>query len=184
LTEVQAENILEILQEYTFKNNYNISELFNAIINAHLIAQRCGTDLEHLDEYANAKAMVVEAKEALIRKLINDIEFLPHKYNIELSELQEYQKNKPIFQKYINMANELDIQNRRNKLLEHKVKNLKIQVLEKDREIERLNQLPKQLEKREAGYYVGYQEDIANLDSTDCLVDDSNDVEDNNDRLY
>jgi len=78
--------------------NYNISELFNAIINAHLIAQRCVTDLEHLEEYANAKVMVAESKEALIRKSNNDIEFLPHKLNVDLADFQEYQKNRPIFQ--------------------------------------------------------------------------------------
>ena len=99
LTEVQAENILAILQEYAFKENYNISDLFNAIINAHVIAQRCGTDLEHIEEYANAKAMVAESKKAQIRKLNNDIEFLPHKLNLDLAEYQEYQRNRPILQK-------------------------------------------------------------------------------------
>lgn len=174
LTEAQAEKILEIFQDYAFKENYNISDLFNTIINAYVIAQKCGTDLEHLGGYANAKVMVVESKETLIRKLNNDIEFLPHKFNITLSEFQEYQKNKPIFQKYINMANELDIQCRRNKLLEDEVKNLKIKVLERDKEIER---------SKEDGYYTDYRQDMGNFNSTDCLVDDSNDVEDNNDRL-
>ena len=163
------------MQEYVFKENYDISKLFDAVINAHVIAQRCGTDLEHLDKFANEKAMVVESTKALIRKLNNDVEFLPHKLNIDLAEYQEYQKNRPIFQKLMNMAVELDLQNRRNKLLEEKVKNLKIQVLERDREIERLHQLRILQEKNEDGYYVGYQEDIVNLDSTDFLVENDDD---------
>jgi hypothetical protein len=63
------------------------------------------------------------------------------------------------------------------------VKNLKMQVLERDRKIERLNQHRVQQEKIEDGCYVGYQEeDITNLDSTDCLVeDDGNDLENNMD---
>ena len=185
LTEVQAENILEILQEYAFKENYDISELFNAIINAHIIAQRCGTDLEHLDQYANEKALVAESKKALARKLTNDIEFLPHKLNIDLAEYQEYQENKPIFQKLMNMATELDIQNRRNKLLEDDNKKLKSEKHNLEIENERLNQLlvqqQQQQSKKADEYYTGYQLDIANVDSTDCLVDDNNDVEDNKD---
>jgi hypothetical protein len=185
LTEEQVEKILEIFQEFAFKENYNISELFDSIINAFNIAKKCGTDLEHLKDYANATAMVVESKKAVIRKLNNDVEFLPHKLNIDLADYQEYQKNKPIFQKYINMANELDIQNRRNQLLEDKVKTLESEVYEKDVENKRLNQLLSQRqEKKEDGYYIDYQQDIANLDSTDCLVEDSNDVEDDkNDSL-
>lgn len=181
LTEEQVEKILEIFQEYAFKANYNLSELFDAIINAYVIAQRCGTDLEHLEGYANEKAIVAESKKTLVRKLNNDVEFLPHKLNIDLADYQEYQKNKPIFQKYINMANELDIQNRRNQLLEDKVKTLESEVHEKDVENKKLNQLLSQRQgKKEDGYYIDYQQDIANLDSTDCLVEDSNDVEDNN----
>jgi hypothetical protein len=97
LTEVQVEKILEIFQEYAFKANYNLSELFDAIINAYVIAQRCGTDLEHLEGYANEKAIVAESKKTLVRKLNNDVEFLPHKFNILLSDLQEYQKTNLIF---------------------------------------------------------------------------------------
>jgi hypothetical protein len=83
------------------------------------------------------------------------------------------------------MANELDIQNRRNQLLEDKVKTLESEAYEKDVENKRLNQLLSQRqEKKEDGYYIDYQQDIANLDSTDCLVEDSNDVEDDkNDSL-
>ena len=179
-TEVQAENILEILQDYAFKNNYNISELFNANINAHVIAQKCGTDLEHIEEDANAKAMVVESKEALIRKLNNDIEFLPHRLNIDLAEYQEYQRNRPTFQKFMNLTNELDIQNRRNKLLEDDNKSLKSQKHNLEIENERLNQLlaqqqqQQQQQSKEADeYYTGYLQDIVNVDSTDCLVDDN-----------
>lgn len=181
LTEEQVEKILEIFQEFAFKENYNISELFDSIINAFNIAKKCGTDLEHLNEYANATTIVVKSTKALIRKLNNDVEFLPHKLNIDLADYQEYQKNKPIFQKCINMANELDIQNRRNQLLEDKVKTLESEVHEKDVENKRLNQLlSQQQEKKEDGYYIDYQQDIVNLDSTDCLVEDSNYVEDNN----
>ena len=97
LTMVQAENILEILQEYAFKNNYNLPELIDAVINAYSIAQRCRTDLEHLEEYANAKAMVVEGRETQVRKLRYDIEYLPYKLNIDLAEYQEYQRNQLFF---------------------------------------------------------------------------------------
>jgi hypothetical protein len=180
LTEVQAEKILEILHEYAFKENYNISDLFNVIINAYVIAQKCGTDLEHLGEYANANVMVVESKKALIRKLNNDLEFWPHKLNIDLAEFQEYQRNKPTFQKLII---EFEIKDRSSKLLEDQNDYLRIQLQERDREIERLNQLLSQREKNEDGYYIDYQQDLGNFDSVDCLVDDSNGVEDNNDRL-
>ena len=46
-----------------------------------------------------------------------------------------------------------------------------------------LNQLLSQQEKKAEGYYIDYQEDIANLNSIDCLVEDSNDIEDNSDSL-
>jgi len=82
------------------------------------------------------------------------------------------------------MANELDIQNRRNKLLEDDYKTVKSENHNLKIENERLYQLLSQRQEREDGYYIDYQEDIANLDSTDCLVDDGNDVEDNNGRLY
>lgn len=183
LTEVQAEKILEILQEYSFKENYNISDLFDAIINAHVQAHRYGTDLEHLDECVNGKTMLAEAKEDLVRKLNNDIEFLPHRLNIDLAEYQEYQKNKPILQKLMNMAVELDIQNRRNKLLEDDNKKLKSEKQILEIENERLYRLlaQQQQSKKADEYYTGYQQDISNVDSTDCLVDDNNDVEDNTD---
>ena len=122
LTMVQAENILEILQEYAFKNNYNLPELIDAVINAYSIAQRCRTDLEHLEEYANAKAMVVEGMETQVRKLRYDIEYLPYKLNIDLAEYQEYQRNQPFFQKFMNMITESDIKDRRIKLLEEEKK--------------------------------------------------------------
>ena len=183
LTMAQAENILEILQEYAFKENYNISDLINTIINAHVIAQKCGTDLEHIEEYANAKAMVAEAKEALTRRLINEIEYLPYKLKINLTEFQEYQRNQPIFQKYLHMVTELDIQNRRNKLLEDDNKILKSEKHNLEIENERLNQLlaQQQQQSKEVDEYYSYQQDIANVYSTDCLVDDNNDVEDNTD---
>ncbi len=181
LTEAKAEYILEIFQEFAFKENYNISELFEAIIKAYEIAEKWRTDLEHLDQHVNDKVIALEALKAQHRKIKNDIEYLPHRLNIDLADYQEYQKNKPIFQKYINMANELDIQNRRNQLLEDKVKTLESEVYEKDVENKRLNQLLSQRqEKKEYGYYIDYQQDIANIDSTEYLVEDSNDVEDNN----
>jgi hypothetical protein len=182
LTLIQAENILEIIQEYAFKKNHDISDLIDAVNNAYVIAQKCGTDLAHIDEHANAKAMVVEGMKTQVKKLREDIEYLPHKLNVDLAEYQEYQKNQPISQKYMQMIVERDIQDRVNKLLEDKVKNLEIQILKRDREIERLNQLSKQ-SKKEDGYYIDYYQDMGNFDSTDCLVDDSNSVEDNDDRL-
>lgn len=183
LTIEKAEYILEIFQDYAFKNNYNISELIDAVLNAFNIAAKWGTDLEHLDQHMHDKDMVLQAKEDRKRKLENDIEFLPHKYNIKLAELQEYQSNKPTYQIFMNLVNELDIQTRINKLLEDEKKNLKIKVLERDKEIEMLNQLLSQQEKKAEGYYIDYQEDIANLNSIDCLVEDSNDIEDNSDSL-
>jgi len=173
LTEVQAENILEILQEYAFKNKYNLSELIDAVINAYSIAQRCGTDLEHLEEYANAKAMIVEGLKTQVRKLRCDIEFLPHKLNIDLAEYQEYQRNQPFFQKFMNMITESDIKDRRIKLLEEEKTGLNLKNLEMERENERLELRLKQLERN----HLDYQQGITNLDSTDCLVDDNdNDV--------
>jgi hypothetical protein len=55
LTEEQVEKILEIFQEFVFKENYNVSELIEAIIKAYEIAEKCGTDLEHLDQHINNK---------------------------------------------------------------------------------------------------------------------------------
>lgn len=183
LTGEQVELILEIFQEYAFKKNYNISELIDAVIQAFIIAQKCGTDLEHLKEYANERKVVLESMEVQIGKLRNDIEILPHKFNIALSDLQEYQRNKPDFQKFMNMMIELDIKDRRVKLLEDELKNQKSIVLKKDSEIVRLKQLLiQERRKKEGGYYVDYQEDIVNLDSTtDCLVDDDYDVDDSMD---
>ena len=180
LTEAKAEYILEIFQEYAFKKNCNISEIIDAVIEAYNIAARCGTDLEHLDQHAYNTGMVLQANEALIRKQKNDIEILPYKYNIEKAELEEYQRNKPTLQKFMNLINELDIEKRRNKLLEDEVKTLKSQKHNLEIENERLKQLPKQQQsKNEDRDYPGYQQDIVNFDSTNCLVDESNDVEDN-----
>ncbi len=186
LTEVQAENILEILQEYAFKKIYNISDLFDAIIGAFNIAAKLGTDLEHLDQHVHNTAMVLQANESLIRKQKNEIEILPYKYNIKIAELEEYQKNIPIFQTCINMAKELDMEKRKNKLLEDDNEILRSEKHNLEIENERLNQLLAQQQQQsgEANeYYAGYQQDIANLDSNDCLVDDNNDVEDKNDYL-
>ena len=185
LTEAKAEYILEIFQEYAFKKNYDISEIIDAIINAYNIAARCGTDLEHLDQHIHDKEMVLQANEALIRKQKNDIEILPYKYNIKIAELEEYQRNKPIFQKFMNLTNELDIKDRRISLLEEDNKTIKSQKHSLEIENERLKQLREQQQqqqsKKEDEDYPGYQQDIVNFDSTDCLVDDSNDVEDNTD---
>jgi hypothetical protein len=182
LSMVQVENILEILQEYVFKNNYNIADLFDAVINAYSIALRCGTDLEHLDEYANARKVVLEGIEIQVRKLRYDREILPYKLNIDLAEFQEYQKHQPIFQKYMQMTMESDIKDSRIKLLEEEKKDLQLKYLEMKRENERLKLRLKQLEKNEGRNYPDYQLDITNLDSTDCLVDDNDryDVENNN----
>lgn len=181
LVEAQAEYILEILQEYAFKENYSISDLFNAIINAYVIAQKCGTDLEHLGDYANAKVMVVESKEALIRKLNNDIEFLPHKLSVDLAEFQEYKKNQPIVQKFIILANELHFEMEITKLLKDQVKKLKTKLHEKEVENERLNQLLSQRQEKEDEYITDYHQDIVNFDYNDLPVDDSVDVKDNAD---
>ncbi len=183
LTEAKAEYILEILQEYAFKKNYNISELIDAVIEAYNITARCGTDLEHLDQYVHDKEMVLQANEALIRKQKNDIEILPYKYNIKLAELEEYQRNKPTLQEFMNLVNELDIEKRRNKLLEEDNKTLKSQKHNLEIENEMLKQLPEQQQQRknEDENYPGYQQDIVNFDSSNCLVDDINDVEDNTD---
>jgi hypothetical protein len=181
LAEAQAEYILEILQDYAFKENYNISDLFNAIINAHVIAQKCRTDLEHLGDYAKARVMVVESKESLIRKLNNGIEFLPYKFGIDLAEFQEYKKNQPIVQKFIILANELHFEKEITKLLKDQVKILKTEVYEKEIENERLKQLLSQLQEKEDKYITDYQQDIVNFDNTDVPVDNSNDVKDNAD---
>jgi hypothetical protein len=111
LTIAKAERILEIFQEYGFKKNYNVSEVIDAVIEAFDIAAKWRTDLEHLAQHVHEKDMVLQAKEVQKRKLDSDIEFLPHRLNMDLAEFQEYQRNKPIFQKYLNMATELDIQN-------------------------------------------------------------------------
>jgi hypothetical protein len=132
LTMVQVENILEIFQEYAFRKKFNISELIDAIINAYSIAQRCGTNLERLGEHANAKVMVVERMETQARKLRNDIEYFPYKLNIDLTEFQEYQRNKPTLQKLVNMTTELDVKDRRIKLFEEDNKDLNLKSLEKD----------------------------------------------------
>ena len=182
LTEAKAEYILEIFQEYAFKKNCNISEIIDAVIEAYNIAARCGTDLEHLDQHAYNTGMVLQANEALIRKQKNDIEILPYKYNIKKAELEEYQRNKPTLQKFMNLINELDIEKRRIKLLEEDNKTIKSQKHNLEIENERLKQLPEQQHqqsKNEDRDYPGYQQDIVNFDSTNCLVDDSNDVEDN-----
>ena len=134
LTIVQAEYIIEIFQEYAFKKNHNISDLADAIINAHFTAQKCGTDLEHLNEYVNARKVVLEGMETRVRKLRNDIEYLPYKLNIDLTEYQKYQRNQPFFQKFMNMITELDIKDRRIKLLEEEKKDLYLKNLEKERE--------------------------------------------------
>ena len=83
------------------------------------------------------------------------------------------------------MAVELDIQNRRNKLLEDDNKKLKSEKHNLEIENERLNQpLAQQQQGKKADeYYTGYQQDIVNVDSTDCLVDNNNDLEDNTDSL-
>jgi hypothetical protein len=87
----------------------------------------------------------------------------------------------------MNMATELDIQIRRNKLLEDDNKKMKSEKQILEIENERLNQLlmqqqqQQQQSKKADEYYTGYQLDIANVDSTDCLVDDNNDLEDNKD---
>lgn len=174
LTEVQAEYILEILQEYAFKENYNISDLFSAIINAHVIAQKCGTDLEHLGDYANERVMVVKSKESLIRKLNNDIEFLPHRLSVDLAEFQEYKKNQPIVQKFNIMAIELHFEKEITKLLKDQLNTLKI-------ENERLKQFPSPRQEKEDEYITDYQQDIVNFDYTDLLVDDRTDAKDNAD---
>ena len=175
LTEEEAERILEIFQEYAFKNKYITSDVIGSVIKAYEIAANCGTDLEHLEEHANAKKVELELMEAQRRNLRNDIEFLPHKLNIELSEFQEYQLNKPYFQKFMNLIIELDIKDRRIKLLEEEKKDLNLKNQEKDREIERLKLRLKQQQKKEDGNYTYYQEDITNIDSTDCLVDENHD---------
>ena len=185
LTEAKAEYILEIFQEYAFKENYDISELIDAVIRAFDIAAKWGTDLEHLDQHVHNKDMILQAKESLIRKLENDIEVLPYKYNIKLAEYQEYQRNKPIFQKFINLINESDIKDKRIKLLEDEVKTLKSEKHNLVIENERLNQplVQQQQSENNERYFMGYQQDIVDFDSTDCLVDDSNYVEDNTDPL-
>ncbi len=182
LTEAKAESILEIFQEYAFKKNYDVSELIDAVIEAYKIAARWGTDLEHLDQHVHNTAMVLQANEALIRKQKNDIEILPYKYNIKTAELEEYQRNKPTFQKFMNLINELNIKDRRISLLEEDNKALRSQKHNREIENERLTQLHEQQQsKKEDEDYPSYQQDIVNFDSTDCLVDDSNDVEDNTD---
>ena len=182
LTEAKAEYILEIFQDDAFKENYNISEIIDAIIRAFNIATKWGTDLDHLDQHVHNMDMVLQAKESLIRKLNNDIEFLPYKYNIKLAELQEYQRNKFTYQKFVNLINELGILDRINKLLKDEVETQKSEKHNLEIENERLNQLlAQQQNKKEDGYYIGYPQDIVNFDSTDCLVDDSNDVKDNTD---
>ena len=178
LTETKAEYIIDIFQEYAFKQNYDVSALIDSIINAYYIAQKCGTDLEHLDQHVNNKKMVLEAIEMNIGKLNNDIEFLPYKLNIDIAEFQEYKKNQPIFQKYINLVNESDIQARRMKLLENDKKDLEIQVLKRDREIERLKRLLSQQREKEGENYIDYQQDIVNFNSINLPLADDNDVED------
>jgi len=155
-----------------------VSALIDSIINAYYIAQKCGTDLEHLDQHVNNKKMVLEAIEMNIGKLNNDIEFLPYKLNIDIAEFQEYKKNQPIFQKYINLVNESDIQARRMKLLENDKKDLEIQVLKRDREIERLKRLLSQQREKEGENYIDYQQDIVNFNSINLPLADDNDVED------
>jgi hypothetical protein len=181
LSEVKAEIIIEMFQEEAFKKYYNLSDLIDSIINAYNIAQRCGTDLEHLDQHVNNRKMILEAKEAQIRKLNNDIEFLPHKLRIDLAEFQEYQRNQPIFQVFMNKVNESDIQARTIKLLKDQVKTLESKVHEKDIENERLKQLLSQRQEKEDEYITDYQQDIVNFDYYDLPVDDSNAVEDNAD---
>jgi hypothetical protein len=160
LNEAKAEHIIEIFQEYAFKKNYDVSALIDSIINTHLIAQKSGTDLEHLEQHVNNKKMVIEAKEAVIRKLNNEIEFLPHKLSIDLVEFQEYKENQPIIQKYCNLVIEFDIQSRRIKLLEDQAKSLKSEVYEKSIENERLKKLLSQQTKKEDKYYIDYQQDF------------------------
>ena len=179
LTEAQAEFIIEIFQEYAFKKEYNVSELIDSIVHAYYIAQKCGTDLKHLEQHVINKKMILEAKEDVIRKLNNEIEFLPHKFNIDLADFQEYQKNQPIFQKYSNLVIESDIQARRIKLLENDKKDLEIQVSERDREIERLNRLFSQQGEKEGEDYTDYQQDIVNFNSINLPLDDINDMGDN-----
>jgi hypothetical protein len=178
ITEADAERILEIFQEYAFKRNYNISELIDALIGAYEIAAKYRTDLAHLKEYADAKKVELELMIAQKRKLRSDIEFLPYKLSIDLAEFQEYQRNKPTLQKFMNLKIELDIKDRRINLLEEAMRDLNLENREKDREIERLKRLHIQ-QKKEDGNYKYYQ-DITNLDSTDYLVDDDDSYENNN----
>lgn len=181
LTEAQAEDLLEILQEYAFKGNYSISELIEAIIKAYEIAEKCGTDLEHLDQHVNNKVIVLEGLETRRRKIINDIEFLPHKLNIDMAEFQEYKKNQPIVQKFIILANDLHFEKEITNLLKDQIKTLKTEVYEKEIENERLKQLLSQQQEKEDEYITDYQQDCVNLDYTDLPIDVSTEVKDNAD---
>ncbi|HYG00733.1 MAG TPA: hypothetical protein VD815_11615 [Candidatus Saccharimonadales bacterium] len=129
------------MQEYAFKKNYNISQLFDAIINAFNIAAKWGTDLDHLEQHVHNKEIVLQGIESLTRKRKNDSEYLYYKHNIKLAEIQEYQRNKPTLQKFMNLINELDIEKSRSKLLENQNKTLKFELHKKEIKNERLNQL-------------------------------------------
>lgn len=182
LTEAQAEYMLEMFQEYAFKNNYDVSALFDSIINAFTFAQKCGTDLEHLDQHVKNRKLVLEAIEALIRKLNNDREIMPYKLNIDLAEFQEYKKNQPLIQNFIIVANELHFEKKVTKVLKDQLEILKSEFYEKEIENEKLKQLLSQQREKEGEEYIDYRQDIVNFDSINLPLDDSNDVDDNIDR--
>ncbi len=142
LTEEKAEKIIEEFHEYAFKDNLDVSELVDSILRGLKIAKERGIDIEHLEKHISGRILVFDAMESNIRRQQNDIEVLPHKYNIRLADLQEYQITKPSVDKKINyLTEESKIKDRRIKLLEDDLGKRNFKVQEKDNTIDKLNNL-------------------------------------------
>jgi hypothetical protein len=140
LTEEKSENIIEEIHEYAFKNNMDVPTLIDFILRGFKMAEERRIDIEHLESYISGRILVADAMESNIRKLQNDIEVLPHKYNIRLADLQEYQITKPLVDKKINsMTEDLKIKDKRIKLLEDDRDKLKSQLQEKVNTNDKLN---------------------------------------------
>jgi predicted transcriptional regulator len=132
LTEEKSEKIIEEFHEYAFKNNMDVPTLFDSVLRGLKMAKEWGIDLEYLERHISGRVLVNDAMESNIRRLQNDIEVLPHKFNIKLADLLEYQITKPIVDKKINSMNEdLKIKDMRIKLLEDERDELKSQLQEK-----------------------------------------------------
>ncbi len=142
LTEEKAEKIIEEFHEYAFKNSMDLPTLVDSILRGFEMAKERGIDMEYLEKYISERVLVIDAMKSNIGKLRNDIEVLPHKFNIKLADLQEYLITKPLVDGRINSMNEdLKIKDIRIKNLKDERDELKFKVQEQVSTIDKLNNL-------------------------------------------